>query len=629
MGRRDHIRDRHYEARLFRNRAIIAGIFAFLLVSLLCGRLVYLQFWQHEHFSTLSKNNRMRLKALPSTRGLIMDRNGVVLAHNQPSYNLELVPEIVKDTDAMLQRLQAVVPLDESEIKRFKRALKRTRRYESVPIKTRLTDEEVAKFSVIRHRFPGVDINARLVRQYPFKELTAHVIGYVGRINAREMARIEQANYRGTSHIGKVGIEKYYEDLLHGTTGNARVEVNVAGRVVRELERKPPVPGQDLFLTLDIRLQEIAYDALGEEAGSVVAINPRNGDILAMVSKPSYDANLFVNGISFKDYKALNQDPERPLYNRAVSGQYPPGSTIKPFVGLASLETGALAIGERKFCPGFYQLPNIKHKYRDWKRTGHGSLDLHESVAQSCDIMYYEIANRLGIDRLSEYLLNFGFGQRTGVDIPGERPGLVPTREWKRTALAQPWYPGETLILGIGQGYMVSTPLQLAHAASVIASRGRAAVPRLRFGTRLGQGDTIFLNMPHYPPPVAKVRDSNWRYIIKSMEAVTSGRTGTARRAFAEASYSSAGKTGTSQVVAIAQDARYNAEELEKKLRDHALFIAFAPVESPVIAIAVLVENGGSGGSVAAPVARTVMDGFMQTMSPEVTPKPAFQRAQE
>ena len=618
------LKDYLRESLLFKDRAVIAGICVFLLLSLLTLRLLQLQVHDHQHFTTLSQDNRVKLQPLPPTRGLIYDRNGVILAQNLPAYSLEITPERVQDMPQLLQQLGQIVNISDNDLERFERLRKQRRRFDSVPIRVRLDEQEVARFSVNRHRFPGVEIEAKLLRDYPLEATTAHVLGYVGRINERELQIIDNSAYSGTSHIGKTGVEKTYEEALHGKVGVQQVEVNALGRVIRVLQSDPPTPGQDLYLSLDSRLQQATMDAFGEENGAAVAIDPRTGQLLALVSNPGFDPNLFVEGISPEDYNALQNSEDNPLFNRALRGQYPPGSTIKPFVGLAGLETGAVSLGQKKFCPGFYQLPGHSHRYRDWKRGGHGLMNLTDAVTQSCDVYYYDLAQQLGVDRLSEFLQQFGFGSRTGVDITGELGGLLPSREWKKQARKAPWYPGETLIMGIGQGYFLTTPLQLAHATATLATRGRKLQPQVV--------DAIKAHDSEEPVALARAPASmllqqssdNWYDVVEAMGQVIEGRRGTAKRIKSD-DYRIAGKTGTAQVFTVKQDEEYDEEKVAKKMRDHALFVAFAPVDDPAIAIAVIVENGGHGGSVAAPIARKMMDAYLLEEHPHGSPDTADQ----
>ncbi len=614
MAVRDPIRDHYFEASLFRSRAIFAALICSTLLLLVAGRLFFLQGVGYSHYETLSTSNRVRLMALAPTRGRVFDRNGVLLAENQPTFSLELTPESVPDLPGTLARLRELLEFDEEDVVRLRKALRRNRPFEGIPLLNNLSDDEVARIAADRHRFPGVDIAARLSRHYPLADLTAHVLGYVGRIDERELQALDPNNYSGTSYVGKTGIEKQYEDLLHGSVGFQQVEVNAEGRILRVLEDMPPVPGRDIYLTLDITLQAAARDALGDYSGAVVALDPANGDVLAMISRPTFDPNLFVNGIPAATYADLSRAEKRPLFNRALSGQYPPGSVIKPFLALAALETGLQPPGRVQFCRGYYMLPNDERRYRDWKKRGHGAIDLHDAIAQSCDVYFYDLALRLGIDRISPYLEAFGFGQRSGIDSTGEAAGILPSRAWKRKLRNEPWFPGETLITGIGQGYLSATPLQLASATATLASGGVRMRPRLLAGVDAAPAarDT---HGAQVLSRVEIVNEANWQHVAKAMEDVVHHFLGTAFTAHSDVTYRSAGKTGTAQVVAIAQDEEYDAEQLAFKLRDHALYVAYAPAQRPRIAVAVLVEHGGSGGSVAAPVARRVIDAYLRERS--------------
>jgi len=612
MSRHAVLKNHTYEALLFKRRALVAAIFCVLLLMVLITRLLYLQFFEFSHFASLSENNRVRLTAVPPTRGLIYDRNGVVLAENRPSYQLELIPEQVEDMPQTLQELGKIISLDEDTLKRFDKLLKRSRKFEAVPLRTKLSEQEVAKLAVNRHRFPGVDVNARLGRYYPLGKRMAHVIGYVGRIDEDELKRVDQANYKGTTHIGKTGLERYYEGQLHGMVGYKNIEVNVQGRELRVLDKIPPVPGNNLWLTLDVRLQAVAEDALSDYTGSVVVMRPSTGEVLAMSSMPSFDPNLFVHGISYKDYKRLRDSPDRPLFNRAIMGQYPPGSTVKPFVALGGLESHSIGYHEKINCTGYYLLPNEERKYRDWKKTGHGHIDMSASIAQSCDVYYYELAYRMGINRIYSFLHQFGFGEKTGIDLLGERSGLLPSRDWKKRVKRRVWYPGETLITGIGQGYMLATPLQLASATSIMAMRGKVMQPHLLAKIdEPGREELVSINWAA-KEKIKLQRPSNWQRAINGMISVMHGSRGTARSSAAGLKFKMAGKTGTAQVFGIAQDAEYDEKTIARKLRDHALFIAFAPQDKPEIAVAVIAENGGHGSGVAAPIARKIIDEWLR-----------------
>ena len=604
-----HLKDTIRESQLFLTRAIVAGLVVILALLVVIWRMVQLQVVDHEHFTTLSRENRVKVLPLPPTRGLIYDRKGVLLAQNRPAYSLEITPEQVDDLDRTLAELAKVIEVDDEDLERFWQLKKRKRRFDSVPIRVNLSPDETAQFAVHRHRFPGVDIKAQLLRHYPHGLTTTHVLGYVGRVSQRDIEQIDVSNYAGTSHIGKSGVEKTYESALHGVVGLEQVEVNAAGRRVRTLEQSAPEPGVDIHLHLDIALQEVAIRAFGDNNGAAIAINPKNGGVLAFVSQPGYDPNLFVEGISNRDYDALQEDESRPLYNRALRGQYPPGSTVKPFMGLAGLERSAVQYDTNVYCRGFFQLPGNVHRYRDWKKNGHGAMDLDSAIVQSCDVYFYKLAYELGVDALHDFLGQFGFGSRTGIDLVGESTGLLPSRDWKRRARRQPWYPGETLIMGIGQGYFLATPLQLAAATAAIANNGTFFTPHVvDYLSARETGEITPIPPSAHEIPIARLQ--NWKDVRAGMAHVVESPRGTAKRIRSE-KYRIAGKTGTAQVFTVAQDEEYNEAEVDKKLRDHALFIAYAPVEDPQIAVAVVVENGGHGGSVAAPIARAIMDAYL------------------
>ena len=609
--RRSLVTDHSEISRLFKVRAIVAGLFSFLLIAALLSRLGWLQIVEYAHFSGLSKENRVRLMALPPNRGLIYDRNGVILAENRPTYHLELIPEQVEDIDATLAGLGEIVTISEQNIEQFHTAMRTHRAFESISLRTRLSEEEVARLAVNRHRFPGMDIVARLSRYYPQGSSAAHAIGYVGRISEKELNTIDVSNYRGSTHIGKTGLEKYYEEELHGIVGQQNVEVNAEGRILRVIDKIPPLPGNNLVLNLDMELQHTAEQALGDFAGAVIVMQPKTGAILAFVSEPVYDPNLFVHGISVKDYKELREGDYKPLFNRALFGQYPPGSTLKPFLGLAGID--AKVIGHRQAirCVGYYTLPNDEeHRYRDWKKQGHGEIELGDAIEQSCDVYFYELAHRMGINRMHDYLREFGFGDKTGIDLLGERSGLLPSKEWKRRVHNKIWYPGETLIAGIGQGYMLTTPLQLAVATSALANKGKKIQPRLLKEMRDTNGEITAMALPSVSMIKLK-REDYWDYMHKAMQRVLRGKWGTARATgWKLKGYEMAGKTGTAQVFGIAQDEEYDAETVARKLRDHALFIAFAPLEDPEIVVAIIEENGEHGSAVA-PIAKTIMDAYL------------------
>ncbi len=615
MARLYAIKDPLAENRIFLSRIVAVFVLILLLTGGLVVRLVYLQIAGHEHYSTMAKSNRIKIVPIPPTRGIIYDRKGRILAENLPSYSLEIIPEQIKDLDVTLEKLQKLLNIPDEKIKLFLKQKKREKRFASIPLLLRMNDEEVAKFAVVRPYFPGVDVHARLVRSYPFKLLTSHVVGYVGRINERELKSLPVAEYRGTHHVGKIGIEKTYESQLHGQTGYSEIETNAQGRAVKTVASEDPIPGEDIFLTLDVDLQKTAFDALEGYNGSVVAIEVKTGDVLVFTSRPGFDPNPFVYGISIKAYKALQQSKDQPLFNRALRGQYPPGSTIKPFIGLAGLEYNVTQFRHKLFCPGYYQLPKLKHKYRDWKRWGHGLVDLNDAITQSCDVYFYDLARTLGIDKMHEFLQKFGFGQKSGIDLVGEKSGLLPSRAWKRKARNQPWYPGETVITGIGQGFMQVTPLQLARATATLANRGKVVTPYLAKKTSrvVEQADNLLAEEKQM-----NLNQANVEKIISAMINVVHGARGTARKLREGINYQIAGKTGTAQVFTVKQEEKYNEDEIADKLKDHALFMSFAPAHDPQIAVAVIVENGGHGGSVAAPIASRVMKQFLMGPEPKV-----------
>jgi len=604
------LKDAAHENRLILNRIAAASAFIMMLTAGLIARLVFLQVFGHEHYAMLAHDNRVKISPLPPTRGLIYDRNGAVLAENVSVYSLEIIPEQVDDLDRTLVRLQTILTIDEDEIAAFKNLMKRHKRFQSIPLKLHLTDEEVARFAVKRPFFHGVDIHARLVRHYPFGELVSHVVGYVGSINERELKRLPVAEYRGTTHVGKVGIEHAYEKLLHGHTGYAEIETNARGRELRVLKETLPIPGADLHLNLDIGLQKIAYEGLDEHNGAVVAIEPTTGKVLVLASKPGFNPNDFVYGIRSKDYQALQTSPDRPLFDRTLRGRYPPVSTIKPFIGLAGLEYGVTDAKKETFCPGFYQLPGASHRYRDWKKWGHGHVDLRKAIVQSCDVYFYNLALDLGIDRIHDFLFHFGFGQKTGIDISGEKVGLLPSQAWKQRNRHQPWYPGETLITGIGQGFLQVTPLQLARAVAILANRGTLVTPHVAAYT-VGEGESKPVETGDSHATI-RLNPRNLNTIIQAMISVVHSPYGTARRIGQGIEYHIAGKTGTAQVFTVKQEEEYHAEKVTKKLRDHALFIAFAPADAPRIAIAVIAENAGHGGTIAAPIARHIIERYLE-----------------
>ncbi len=607
--RRDTLKNPEQELRIFRVRALLAVLVVIVLTSLLVGRLGYLQIVQHDLYSTRSEKNRVRVEPLPPNRGLIYDRNGALLAENRPTYNLTLVRERVDDLDDTLALLVDLLELPEEEIEAFQvRSRQRQRPFQPALLMSDLSEEQIARLAVNRHLLPGVEVEAQLLRYYPDAEVMAHALGYVGRINAEELQDLDPGRYAGTHFIGKTGVERFYETELHGEAGLRKVETNARGRVLRELGRTDPVPGANLTLTLDRSLQMLAYELLDGRRGSIVAIVPNTGEILAMVSTPGFDSNQFVTGIDVASYRALQEDIDLPLFNRAIRGHYPPGSTIKPFLALAGLVEGVITPDSTINDPGFYQLPNDSRRYRNWLRWGHGRVDMERSIAVSNNTYYYTLAHDLGIDKLHERMSNFGFGQRVAHDVQGESTGLMPSRDWKRARFNQPWYPGETLSVGIGQGYWQVTPLQLASATAALANRGHWVKPRL--AQRIGE-EPVPAELPDTLPDIQLANDNWWDRVYSGMEKVLSGSEGTARRTGVGLEYRMGGKSGTAQVFSLGQDQRYNAEELEERLRDHALFMAFAPIEEPKIAVSVIVENAGGGSTHAAHLARAMTDAWL------------------
>ncbi len=604
---------------MFMRRVIASSVIVLGLTGLVVTRLTQLQIFEYEYFSAQSQGNRIRVQPVPPTRGLVFDRNGRVLAENTPSYQLELTPEQVPDLASTLERLASLGLIETEKLAELEALIASHRRFDAIALRQHLSDEEVARFAVERPRFPGVEIRARLARSYPYGRSVAHALGYVGGISASDKETLDEAAYAGTSHIGKVSVERTYEHDLHGGVGHADVLVNARGRIMQILNQEPSTPGKDVLLTLDIDSQLAAYQALEDRRGAVVAIDPGNGEVLVFVSTPSFDPSAISIGLTRQEFRDLQEDPDRPLFNRALRGAYPPGSTIKPILALAALHYDTIDASKQVFCGGYYTLPGKSHRYRDWKRGGHGLVDMHEAVAQSCDVYFYAAARELGIDRMENFLRQFGLGDLTGIDISGEKSGLVPSRDWKRKAFSrredQVWFPGETVITGIGQGYMLTTPLQLAHAAATIAARGVRYRPTLLRGIRDPVTGETSLSSPEALKPVGVDDAEQWDRIISAMNAVLQGQRGTARAVGRDAPFTMAGKSGTAQVFTVAQDEEYDSEEIDERMRDHALFIAFAPLEDPKIAVAVIVENGESGSRVAAPVARQVIETYLRQPS--------------
>jgi penicillin-binding protein 2 len=626
------LKDRERELKAFQLRVGIAALAVLAAFALLFTRFFYLQVVQHEMYAARAEDNRISIVPLAPNRGLILDRNGVVLARNYSAYTLEVAPARVRDLDRTISELADIVDIQPRDRARFRKLLAESRSADSVPIRTRLTDEEVARFAANRYRFPGVEIRARLFRQYPFGETASHVIGYIGRISTKDQERLEEqgveANYRGTDFIGKAGVEASYEDELHGTTGFEQVEIDAGGRGIRTLSRTPAQPGNNLKLSIDIKLQQVAERMFEGRRGALVAIEPGTGSVLAFVSSPGFDPNLFVEGIDATNWAELNNSPDRPLNNRAIAGVYPPGSTFKPYMALAALEAGKRRYNSTIHDPGYFEFGG--RRFNDSKKGGNGSVDLYKSIVVSSDTYYYMVANDLGIDAIAAFMKHFGFGSVTGIDLAGEAKGVLPSPEWKmerfRTREQQKWYAGETISIGIGQGYNAYTPMQLALAVATLANNGTMLRPRLalsvdnvRNGERRNFEPQIVRQVP--------VKAEHLEFVKRAMAGVN--KEGTGRRAFLGAPYTSGGKTGTAQVVGLKQNEKYVESKVAERLRDHSLFIVFAPLESPRIALAALVENGGFGARAAAPLARAVLDYYLLGKLPEIMTKEAEEAESE
>ena len=616
------LRNVEYDLRRFRGRVFAATAFVLIAFGFLFLRLAYLQLWRYQEFNAQAESNRTAIVPIVPNRGVIMDRNGVVLATNYSAYTLEITPSKIQGSlDELIENLSELIDIQGRDKRRFRKLREESKSFESVPIRTRLSDEEVARFAAQRHLFPGVEIRARLFRNYPYNDLASHVIGYIGRINTSEKEKLEESenagNYRGTDFIGKLGVEQSYERQLHGQTGVHEMETSAGGRAVRRLRSSPAIPGNTVVLSIDIKLQKLVEDLYGNRRGAMVAIDPQTGEILSFVSKPTFDPNQFVEGIDAENWKLLNESPDKPLLNRALRGTYPPGSTYKPFMSLAALHTGKRVPTQSIYDPGFFMFGD--HRFRDDKEAGHGSVDMYKSIVQSCDTYYYLLARDMGVDMIYDQMKIFGFGQLTGIDISGEARGILPSTEWKRTNYRRPeqqrWYSGETISLGIGQGYNSFTMLQLAQAMATLANNGTRTKPHLvrevvDVETKVAQAvakDAV---------TVLPFQAEHIEIIKKAMVAVNIE--GTSASSFAGAAYTSAGKTGTAQVFTIKQNEKYNASKIDERLRDHALFIAYAPAEDPKVALAMVVENGGFGAQSAAPIARRVFDYMLMGQYPSL-----------
>lgn len=609
--RRNRIRDPHFENALFGRRVVVALVIVVAVFMVLLGNMYQLQVKQFQTFQTRSNDNRIKVVPLAPNRGLIYDRNGRLLAENRPVISLELVPERVKDLEQTIVELTSLLGITPEDIEQFERNRRRERRFEHVILLDQLTEQQAATFAARQHEFPGVSLEARLVRHYPYGDTLTHALGYVAKINQRDAERLKEnglsANYAATRTIGKLGVEGYYEEQLHGTVGYQQVEVDIHGRNLRTLEIEPPIPGQDLVLEVDIELQIEAQRILGEQRGTIIVMRPDDGALLAMVSQPSYDPNWFAQGISVKQYRSLLDSPHSPLLNRATQGGYPPASTIKPQMAIVGLEEGIITPDTKIWDPGWFQIKGVNHRYRDWLSWGHGWVNVSDAIIESCDTFYYDLALKLGIDTISEHMTHYGFGELTGVDIGEESAAVMPSRGWKRARFNQPWYAGETVSIGIGQSYWTVTPMQLAVATAIMVNHGVHPVPR--FLKAIRDADVEFPAVVEHKEPVQLNNPNNWTIALDAMEKVVNGVKGTARRAFRDASYTSGGKTGTAQVRSIGQDEEYDAEKIAERYRDNAMYVGYAPAENPEIVIVITAENViGGGSSVAAPMARELLD---------------------
>lgn len=598
------------ENKIFSSRLVLAFVFIFILTSILILRVYNLQIVNHEYYTEEALGNQMRSMPITPARGKIFDRNGQILATNQLSYRLTLTPEKVKNTAKTLLSLKKIGLINDKDIEQFNKNRKRYKKFHNIPLKHKLSEIQMAEF-LVGNQFIGVDVEPYFHRVYPNGTSSVHVIGYVSRMNKEDKLFYDKKNYLGTSFVGKTGIEKQYETLLHGSNGVKQIERNVSGRVIDTKTIEGAVAGKDLYLSIDLDLQKKAESLLLGKRGSIVAVNVKNGEVLALVSTPVYNPNWFVNGISHANYQNLQTSKDIPQLNRSIRGLYPPGSTVKPMVALAGLEEGVITNQSKTFCPGYYKLPNVKRKFNDWKRTGHGHVDVKDSIAQSCDVFFYDLANKMGIEMMHDNLNYFNFGRKTGIDIPGEKGGILPSKAWKKINKDEPWYRGETLIVGIGQGFMTSSPLQLAVATAALGNKGGLFKPKLL--TNIQTPNQAIEEIPGDPPVQIPIKNiKNWEDVVEGMRQTIYAPKGTARRLNKDLTYTLAGKTGTAQVFGLDAEEQYIAEKLDERLRDHALFTGFAPIDNPEIAIAIIVENAGSGSSKAAPLARQVLDVYFK-----------------
>ncbi|RLA08195.1 MAG: penicillin-binding protein 2 [Gammaproteobacteria bacterium] len=614
MPNKEYITNRTKRYEQFANRIFTIGLIFLLLFLALIVRLFFLQNINFNHYHKLSENNRIKTVPTAPIRGLIFDRNHIPLAQNIPTFELLITPNKVKNMSFLLQRIKKIISINNSEIKNFKKKMTKKKPFEKVVLKDKLTDKDIAIILANKIFLPAIEIKAKLNRYYPLQKIAVHALGYIGRINKQEAKKIDNKIYKGSTHIGKIGVEKEYEKILRGYPGSKQVEVNVDGKELRTLKEVRPTPGFAMTLTIDTRLQQVAEQAFleHEHAGSAIVMDITNGEILTIVSAPDFNPNLFVNGISSDDFDKINKDSKRPLYNRSILGKYPPGSTIKPFVSLAGLELGIINKEKKINCHGAYQLQNDKHRYRDWKKSGHGWTNVEKSIVESCDVFYYDLGFHMGVNRMSDYLSLFGFGKKTGFDNKYELSGILPTRAWKRKNRNKKWYLGETLIMGIGQGYMSATSMQITKAVATLASFGKVVTPHLLKYYTDHKGIRHKYQDPNKNTSLPINNIDNWKLIHKSMKNVVHSPTGTARRIGYNTSYLIAGKTGTSQVYSIAQDGKYDAKKVAYELRDHALFIAFVPADNPKIAVTVIIEHGGSGSSTAAPIAKKIIEKYFE-----------------
>ncbi len=605
-------------------RTLVVFIAILFAIGVLISNLYYLQISSFQTYQTRSNANRISVQTVPPNRGLIYDRNGIILAENRPVYSLQVIVNKTKNLKASIEELQQLMSLTDKEIERFHTKNRYSRSFKAIVIRDNLTAKEVALFTVNQHKFKGFAIQANLKRFYPFGDAFTHVLGYIAKINSKDLQRIEQrgenARYRGTNYIGKLGIEKYYEELLHGQPGQRQVEVDSWGKVIRTLSFTPPVPGKDIKLHIDIKLQLKAQQLLGNLRGSIIVMDAKTGGILTLVSNPSYDPNLFVQGISRKKYQELLQSKDRPLINRATQGRYPPASTIKPQMALLALDSGVISKSTVIYDPGWWIVPGTKRRFRDWKRWGHGKVDVNLAIEQSCDTFFYDTAYKVGIDRISPFMKQFGFGQYSGLDIGEETKAIMPSRDWKKARFREPWYDGDTISVGIGQGYWTVTPIQLTKATAILARRGEIIEPHI-IRSIISAGGSF--SPVHESKMPIQLKDENyWNIALQAMFGVTSKRTGTAHRAFAKTSYTVAGKSGTAQVVSMKEDEKYDASKMKERHRDNAMFVAFAPFKSPEIVATVILENAGGGSSHAAPIVRAMFDEYFDNLPPTSIVKP-------